>query len=309
MLQGSGSFAVLQGTKLIATIPTGSPDAVYNPSNGYVYTLAGDIYNGKTNAHLNYVAYNPLCGGQPVAVPTSIIYVAYDKMVYISGYAAANSCNIHDFIEEISGTTLKSVVNLPTITDTNDVMNFDPANKGLYVGGVTSLNTGYAHLKIINVTNNKLVSSFAFSCASNSSGCSVSPFLYSPYNRNMYFIISEESSGGNFSTNLGMINSFTDNITLNIADLDTTNGFATTFDSSNSAIYVITGSYPLHGPSGGWSANLYVVSTVTNSIVATFYDLNGGYGSPFYGITYDPLNTHVYATVAFFYPTMYVISS
>lgn len=295
-----GYFEIVKGTKLKSIIPTNSTESIYNPSNGYVYTLSGDIYDGKTNNLLETLDYSLKCGGNSVTYPTSLIYVPYNKMVYVSNSAYQNSCKIHDYIAVISGKSLSTRINLPTIGDSNDVLAYDPADNGLFVGGTTSY--GYTHLRLINIKTVKLVATLAFRCVYSGYGCAVTPYIYSPYNHNLYVLVDSPIDHGTESK-LYMINSFNHKIS-SLGFLDTSFGYLLTYDFANNNIYILSSDY-FNG------VYLDTFSTVSNHW-GSYFELDDGYGGIWGGIVFDSLNMHVYVTAQSFdlnNATMFIVSS
>jgi hypothetical protein len=301
-------FEIIKGTRLVSVVSTtfsassSYTTSIYNPSNGYVYTLGGDIYNGLNNSLVGSVNYVPKCNGKVIEQGLdSLVYVPYSKMVYISGDVFPNSCNIHDFIIQLEGTKIVGILSLPSEKDYNDFLLYDPANNGLYVGGAMTT-VGAAYLRVVNTETGKVVKTFSITC---SHSCDVTPVIYSAYNNNIYIRIDQAGKDDTLKGILGMVNSKTNALVLKIDSFDETFsidsfGLPTpmVYDSSNACIYIASTGYNI-------ILTLSVVSTVANQpIVHPFHlDNNEAVGS----VVYDPNNALVY--LADSYGKMFVVSS
>jgi DNA-binding beta-propeller fold protein YncE len=262
---------ILKGTSLFTTIHTTivSPDNFmrYDPSNGYVYqTWFGGvtIFNGKTNALVKTI---PLAGQS-----MDMVWNPINGQMYIGNYCGF--CKQNDFVVAIKGSSISATIKLPYKGQLWGPLAYDPANKGIYVGGG---NAKGAFVTIINATNNIVTRTIQF----NSGSMFPSSILFNPANNQMYV-------GDPSNVSLAAINSFTNKVSYLVLPENNCSVSYLVYDSTNKDVYVIV-------TTASFNTELAVISSTIPSKIVAWLTFGDNYSPPLGSwAVFNTYNSYVY---------------
>ncbi|MDG6905694.1 MAG: hypothetical protein JRN20_07920 [Nitrososphaerota archaeon] len=224
------------------------------------------------------------------APSTAMAYDPLNGNLYVLPLICYIGCAPSPNVYVVSTSTNKVIdtISLGTTTTTNDIV-FDSANGDLYVSGcVPASPSGCAPaiVSVIDGSSNLVVDTISLTLPPTCNGCTYpmpSTLEFDPANGNIYLAWSA-------SGYISVIDEATNTVTAQIDLGSTSNGIdaAMAVDSANGEIFV-------GGASN--SASLFVVSTSTNTVLATIAsaEVSCSYSECWDAMAFNPANADVYA--------------